>query len=241
MPDRLSDAQRAEIEAAGYVIIPREPSPGLLMSMAIRSDHALGMPGYYDNPLFAERGITHKMRLEAALTAARQAHEEVVCAGFYKPEREPAYCALLDPTAGPAEPTAIAGFSARTAKDSPAQLADVDLVPAEQPSMAAARDVLAERRRQIEAEGWTPEHDDQHGLGELARAAASYAATYAAECDNSIVTEARLVTFARAIWPWGLGWFKSAGGRRRLLVKAGALILAEIERLDRAGSKAPQQ
>src|SRR5690606_39870520 len=39
----------------------------------------------------------------------------------------------------------------------------------------AARDVLAERRRQIEAEGWTPEHDDEHSTQELAFAAACYA------------------------------------------------------------------
>src|SRR5690606_333611 len=38
----------------------------------------------------------------------------------------------------------------------------------------AARDVLAERRRQIEAEGWTPGHDDKHAEG-LACAAACYA------------------------------------------------------------------
>jgi len=35
----------------------------------------------------------------------------------------------------------------------------------------AALDVLAERRRQIEAEGWTPEHDDEHDAGALALAA----------------------------------------------------------------------
>ncbi|MFH7191305.1 hypothetical protein ACHWGL_30855, partial [Klebsiella pneumoniae] len=38
-----------------------------------------------------------------------------------------------------------------------------------------AADVLAERRRQVEAEGWSPEHDDAHGRGEIARAACSYA------------------------------------------------------------------
>lgn len=34
----------------------------------------------------------------------------------------------------------------------------------------ATDDVLAERRRQIEAEGWTDEHDDAHEVGELAAA-----------------------------------------------------------------------
>lgn len=32
-------------------------------------------------------------------------------------------------------------------------------------------EIAAERKRQIEAEGWTPEHDDAHDKGELARAA----------------------------------------------------------------------
>ncbi len=34
----------------------------------------------------------------------------------------------------------------------------------------ASRDMLAERRRQVEAEGWTSEHDDEHDAGEMARA-----------------------------------------------------------------------
>jgi len=39
---------------------------------------------------------------------------------------------------------------------------------------AAARDVLAERRRQIEVEGFSLEHDSQYDLGELPAAAACY-------------------------------------------------------------------
>ena len=39
----------------------------------------------------------------------------------------------------------------------------------------AAQDVLTERRRQVEAEGWTTAHDDEHEDGQLAAAAASYA------------------------------------------------------------------
>lgn len=37
-------------------------------------------------------------------------------------------------------------------------------------------DVLAERRRQVEVEGWAPEHDDEYSHGEMAAAAAAYAA-----------------------------------------------------------------
>jgi len=38
------------------------------------------------------------------------------------------------------------------------------------------------------------------------------------------------------LWPWGKEWWKPSD-RRRDLVKAGALIAAEIDRLDRAKSK----
>ncbi|SDC70806.1 hypothetical protein SAMN05428966_102160 [Massilia sp. PDC64] len=87
----------------------------------------------------------------------------------------------------------------------------------------AARDVLAERRRQIEVEGWTPEHDDKYTACELARAAATYAT-----CSH--IEQLRLC--GQQAWPWNPDWWKR-GDYRRDLVKAGALILAEIERVDR--------
>jgi hypothetical protein len=91
------------------------------------------------------------------------------------------------------------------------------------PVAEAARDVLAERARQVSAEGWTPEHDDQHDMGQLASAAGCYA----------MFTEAFPVGDPVKFWPWAADWWKPTD-RRRNLVKAGALILAEIERLDRA-------
>lgn len=99
----------------------------------------------------------------------------------------------------------------------------------------AAADVLAERRRQIEAEGWTAEHDSEHGKGQLARAAACYA--MAGSCEPSDETAGILVDLA---WPWAPQWWKPATARRDL-VKAGALILAEIERLDRASLRIDQE
>lgn len=102
---------------------------------------------------------------------------------------------------------------------------------------AAARDVLAERLRQISAEGWTPKHDDEeHPFGQLALAAASYA-VHAGEGWGD-----DLFTYANApppnFWPWG-SWWKPRD-QRRDLVRAGALILAEIERLDRAAAAKAQ-
>lgn len=85
---------------------------------------------------------------------------------------------------------------------------------------AAARDVLAERQRQISAEGWTAEKDDTYAKFELADAAAQYALLAAGWKHLDV-------------WPWERSWLKPSTPRRNL-VKAAALILAEIERLDRA-------
>lgn len=95
---------------------------------------------------------------------------------------------------------------------------------------AAARDVLAERQRQISAEGWTPEHDDKYTHGDMASAAACYASQgrYHYPVPGK----------PGPIWPWAAEWWKPSGYRRNL-VKAGALIIAEIERLDRAAARAP--
>jgi len=97
----------------------------------------------------------------------------------------------------------------------------------EAPQTAAARDVLAERQRQVEQEGWTPAHDDAYVDGQLASAAVAYAQAYTPYLVPSS-------------WPWAVEWFK-AGDDRRNMVKAGALILAEIERLDRAAQLAGGQ
>ena len=89
----------------------------------------------------------------------------------------------------------------------------------------AAQDVLAERQRQVEKEGWTPEHDDQHGDGSMAFAAAAYAVF--AHAGPGVST---------SLWHWtgwGESWFKPKSPRHDL-IRAGALILAEIERMDRA-------
>ncbi len=94
----------------------------------------------------------------------------------------------------------------------------------------AAIDVLAERRRQVEAEGWTPEHDDAHDRGDMAKAAACYAFHAGAPHHR------RKNGGTPLSWPWHRSWWKPST-RRRDLVKAAALILAEIERLDRAATR----
>lgn len=83
--------------------------------------------------------------------------------------------------------------------------------------------IAAERRRQVEAEGWTQEYDDAHSEGELAAAAGCYALS----AVNGLAESE-----AKRFWPWEWRWWKPAD-KKRALVKAGALIVAELERLIR--------
>lgn len=96
-------------------------------------------------------------------------------------------------------------------------------------SSQAALDVLAERRRQIEREGWTPEHDDSHRDQSLSVAAACYALAGVQGARPGALSPHYLASFTG----WGSGWFKPTDPRRNI-IKAAALLLAEIERLDRA-------
>lgn len=93
----------------------------------------------------------------------------------------------------------------------------------------ALEDVAAERERQISAEGWTPDHDDQYASGQLSAAALSYVQSALGEIGKPAF---QLVS-PPSFWPWDACWWKPRGARRDL-VRAAALIVAEIERLDRA-------
>ena len=111
--------------------------------------------------------------------------------------------------------------------------------------------IAQERTRQISGEGWTPDHDDaEHVNGELALAAACYAAP-----DRIYELRGTIGSDSFAMiepWPWDNDWDKrldygdSGSGNRLpnpktitrmqrldLLAKAGALIASEIDRLQR--------
>lgn len=92
----------------------------------------------------------------------------------------------------------------------------------------ALGDLIRERTRQIESEGFTPERDADvwHG-GELANAAACYALNAGTRDEASWAS----ASLGRLLWPWGRDRWKPTTARRDL-IKAGALILAELERLD---------
>jgi hypothetical protein len=90
--------------------------------------------------------------------------------------------------------------------------------------------IAAERQRQITEEGWSVQGDDQHKANHLAKAAVCYAMPD--DIRQAIIWN---ITLRYRIWPWAERFWKpSPDNRIRELVKAGALIVAEIERLQRA-------
>ena len=105
--------------------------------------------------------------------------------------------------------------------------------------MKTGVDLIAqERNRQIEEEKWDSDHDDSHTSMCLTTASASYALDVAAR--HGKVHESWSKTFkdcSDKIWPFDDEWFKpTPDDPVRQLVKAGALIAAEIHRLQRIDS-----
>lgn len=100
-----------------------------------------------------------------------------------------------------------------------------------QPHEHVIMEIARERERQMQVEGWTAEHDDEHCCGEMAQAAACYAhpAPWGVRPQSCPPPK---------LWPWSLLWWKPKD-RRRNLIRAAALIVAEIERLDRAAPPLP--
>lgn len=83
------------------------------------------------------------------------------------------------------------------------------------------QDILHERERQISVEGFDTETHGRHTEGRLSKAAACY-----------LLIDSNLRGAIANLWPFHRLWWKPTD-KRRNLVKAGALIVAEIERLDR--------
>jgi hypothetical protein len=109
--------------------------------------------------------------------------------------------------------------------------------------------ITAERQRQVDIEGWTTEHDEQHKGDGLAWAAVCYAAPERVYRRSLRISGGEHYTDP---WPWDWRYDKrhprcdhtpsvrtgpgvaSTETRIRELVKAGALIAAEIDRLQAA-------
>lgn len=107
------------------------------------------------------------------------------------------------------------------------------------PLSAFMQAVVAERFRQIEVEGWSAEHDEQHAPGELATAGAAYAKAAELHLSSGVFPKKPRM-FMPNWWPWSTNWWKPTDFRRDL-VKACALIIAEGEKFDRNRKKPHQE
>jgi len=88
--------------------------------------------------------------------------------------------------------------------------------------------IAAERTRQVEVEKRTPEHDREHHWGELADAAACYAFN----------ANERKSDPSRPPTGWPSDWDWNPKNPIRDLIRAGALIAAEIDRRLSRGEQA---
>lgn len=91
--------------------------------------------------------------------------------------------------------------------------------------MTGIERISKERQRQIEKEGFDDRHDDQYGAWVLSAAAFCY-----------LVSADKPTVFWSSPpneWPWDRKWWKPSSDAIRNLEKAGALIAAEIDRLER--------
>ena len=89
--------------------------------------------------------------------------------------------------------------------------------------MTGAELIVAERQRQIEQENWSAGHDDAHQHGELRDAASCYLLDAGVHPTGD----------PGGWWPWDDAWWKPSDDPVRNLVKAGALLAAEIDRISR--------
>lgn len=100
---------------------------------------------------------------------------------------------------------------------------------------AGARMIADERERQIEDEAWSPNRDMAYLHDELALAATCYAMP--PERRDWFLGDGQPIP---VLWPWAASWWKP-GDRKRELVKAGALIAAELDRILLAEARARQR
>jgi len=98
--------------------------------------------------------------------------------------------------------------------------------------MTGAELIAEERARQIADEGFAEEHDLQYENGELVNAAICYArlAAHLAEYPNYSPPE----YFVPRLWPWAKEWWKASNDPMRNLAKAGALVAAEMDRMNKS-------
>lgn len=123
-------------------------------------------------------------------------------------------------------------FADSVLEDIIAQL-QTEVTPQKPALSQAITDIIAERQRQISEKGFSEARDDKYLPGVLNLAGAAYAvhASYLPDAKRR----------AERLWPWTeAGKYLNASSKdtRSALIKAAALITAEIERIDRAQLRA---
>jgi hypothetical protein len=154
--------------------------------------------------------------------ARRDAGLEKRQANYGSPAPSASPAATLDES-DPADQLTAQGALAKLRAEASTAHPLASAAPQYHPTNEALRLIAVERARQVEAEGYDPASDDgQNPDGQLAHAAAAYAAAAVGDPDAAL------------FWPgeWDPYMFKPTGGIRDL-IRAGALIVAEIERRQR--------
>src|ERR1044072_822656 len=107
------------------------------------------------------------------------------------------------------------------------------------PILSGSALIARERERQIQEEGWSEKHDNKHRRMEMAAASAAYVidALVRAKVLTGKTDPYVLGAAINLLWPWDNEWWKPAKDPVRTLVKAGALIAAEIDRINRMNAK----
>ena len=98
------------------------------------------------------------------------------------------------------------------------------------------KDVINERQRQINQEFYSTENDDEYKQNELLRAAVCYAENVVRRgwvFDSNFGPDVYQEEEVPDLWPWDIDFWKPKNPRRDL-VRAAALLIAEIERIDRS-------
>jgi hypothetical protein len=93
---------------------------------------------------------------------------------------------------------------------------------------SGVRLILVERDYQYDELHYTDSHDDKHTRGELVQAAKLYISEYQDLVDGLEPQQEAPLT-----WPWDEDTWHPTDNKLKLLVKAGALIAAEIDRIER--------
>lgn len=95
--------------------------------------------------------------------------------------------------------------------------------------MSGIERIDAERKRQVEEEGWSYDNDDKYTQDELVSAGDAYLRFSKAGSGQEVPK----------FWPWEASWWKPSDDEVRNLEKAGALYQADLERIARNRIKDP--